>query len=150
MSIFSTWLSFDDDSHEPSCGVYERMPDGQGWQDGAAMQAGEVFYRRVDRPCTCPNKPPLAYLGSHVNPSDDGPRGGVVDVAAIPNHCHPSVRGLGTDAGPPVEFLRLSVREGDDTYGDPEPGYAQVVLDRRQVEELHKTLTHWLETEERL
>lgn len=150
MSIFSTWLCIDDNDHEPTCGVYERMPPGQEWSDGASMQVGDdAFYRRVDKPCTCPNKPPLIYQGSHVNPADDGPRGGSVDVAAIPNHCHPSVRFSDEDEGPPVEFLRLSLREDVDTYGEPMPGYAQVVLDRRQVETLRDTLNNWLKTEER-
>ncbi len=149
MSIYATWLSIDDHDHTPDCAVYEPMPDGQAWDEGAAMVAASVYYRRTGKPCTCGNRPPLVYQGSHVNPADDGPRGGSVDVAAIPNHCHPSVRGTLADEGPPVEFLRLSVSEDETTYGESQPGYAQVVLDRAQVEELRNTLTYWLDTEER-
>ncbi|HWB38270.1 MAG TPA: hypothetical protein VHA75_19800 [Rugosimonospora sp.] len=149
MSIYATWLSIDDNDHTPECAVYERMPDGQAWDDGAAMVVAGVYYRRTGKACTCGNPPPLIYQGSHVNPSDDGPRGGSVDVAAIPNHCHPSVRGSLADEGPPVEFLRLSVAEDPTTYGETLPGYAEVVLDRAQVEEFRDTLTCWLDTEER-
>lgn len=149
MSIYATWLSIDDHDHTPACAVYERMPDGQNWDDGAAMLTGGAFYRRTDRPCSCENPPPIIYQGSHVNPASEDPRGGSVDVAAIPNHCHPSVRGTLTDDGPPVQFLRLSVAEDKATYGEPQPGYAQVVLDRAQVERFRDTLTNWLETEER-
>lgn len=149
MSIFATWLSIDDHNHTPACAVYERMPAGRGWDDGAAMAADGVFYHRVDKPCTCGHRPPIIYQGSHVNPADDHLRGGSVDIAAIPNHCHPCVRGTLTDDGPPVQFLRLSVSEDPTTYGEPQPGYAQVVLDRVQVEKCRDTLTHWLETKER-
>ncbi|MEV4672698.1 hypothetical protein AB0K34_13670 [Actinomadura sp. NPDC049382] len=149
MSIYSTWLTIDDNDHATHCAVYERMPAGDDWPDGAVMVAGGIFYRRTEQACTCGNPPPLVYQGSHVNPSQDGPRGGGVDVAAIPNHCHPQVRGTLTDDGPPVEFVRLSVAEDETTYGGPQPGYAQVVLDRAQVERLRDTLTNWLDTRER-
>lgn len=93
------------------------------------------------------DNPPLIYQGSHVNPADDDPRGGDVDIAAIPDHCHPSVRGTGED-GPPVEFLRLSVTEHDDTYGERQPGSGTVVLNRRHAEEIRDLLTTWLDRSE--
>lgn len=149
MSIYATCLDIDDNGHERTCAVYERMPDGQRWEHGATLCAGGEYYRRVDNPCTCGNRAPIIYRGSHVNPADNDPRGGSIDVAAIPNHCHPSVRFSDTDEGPPVWFLRLSVDEDDATYHGMQPGSATIVLDRAQVAELRDTLTTWLDTEDR-
>ncbi|MGW1468276.1 hypothetical protein ACWCPT_28470 [Streptomyces sp. NPDC002308] len=102
---------------------------------------------------------PVVYQGSHVNPSDDDPRAGRLEIAAIPNHCHPDVRfrdPLGSvddpaDAhGLPVEFLRLSVDQPTDVRPDGDAvGRATVILDRAQVEHLHSTLAEWLGTDER-
>ncbi|OLT13040.1 hypothetical protein BJF79_03835 [Actinomadura sp. CNU-125] len=152
MSIYATWLAIDDDGHSERCAVYEEMPPGQGWAEGAAMAVGfgePVYFRRTDEPCDCGNQPPLIYQGSHVNPSEKDRRGGSLGIAAIPNHCHPSVRGTPTLDGPPVEYLRLTAEEDPATYGDTTPGLAQLVLDRAQVERLRDTLTTWLTTKER-
>lgn len=109
-----------------------------------------MAYARVEHEyCTCANPAPLVYAGSHVNPSQDGLRGGSLSVAAIPNFCHPSVRGSGTDEGPPVEFMRVDIAEDKATYHGGNPGYATVVLDRAQVGKLRDCLTRWLESEER-
>jgi hypothetical protein len=158
VSIFATWLTICDDEHEPSCAKYELLgeyPLSEGWGEDWAMVTNgapgmHVAYARVpDASCTCGNPAPLVYQGSHVNPAGDQPRGGSVDFAAIPNHCHPSVRGSGTDEGPPVEFARLSVAEDKSTYHGGNPGYATVVLERAQVEKLRDCLTVWLDSEER-
>lgn len=79
---------------------------------------------------------PIRYQRSHVLPSDDDPRGGSVDVGAIPGF-------IGAKGRPPIAdeaageewvhpWLRLSV---DDVTA---------VLDRKQVERLHETLGRWL------
>jgi hypothetical protein len=155
MSIFSSWLDLDDDQHEPTCDVYELIGEGETWPPGTTMSTTDLngmsrHFKRGNRPCSCGNRPPIIYQGSHVNPADDHPRGGSIDVAAIPNHCHPDVRGSdGDDMGRPVEFLRLSVDENKTTYGGSQPGSATVVLDRAQVERLRDTLNDWLSTEER-
>ena len=154
MSIYSSWLDIDDNDHDISCASYERIGPADSWPDDATMAtSGEdgatVYYRGVNRPCTCGNKPPIIYQGSHVNPSDDDPRGGSIDIAAIPNHCHPAVRGTATNDGPPVWFLRLTVDEDETTYHGMQPGRATVVLDRSQVEKIRDTLTRWLDEEER-
>ncbi|GAA4831852.1 hypothetical protein [Kitasatospora terrestris] len=91
---------------------------------------------------------PLVYRGSHANPADDDPRGGWVEVAAIPDHCHPAVRWqVAPPEGLPVEYLRLSVGQVADPSSGCGPGWATVVLDRAQVEELHETLGAWLTAE---
>jgi hypothetical protein len=159
VSIFATWLTIGDDEHEPSCAKYELLgeyPLSEAFtvEGGAMWTRGEgdnqrVYARVPDASCTCGNPAPLVYQGSHVNPAGDQPRGGSVDFAAIPNHCHPSVRGSGTDDGPPVEFARLSVAEDKATYHGGNPGYATVVLERAQVEKLRDCLTVWLDSEER-
>ncbi|MFI5533920.1 hypothetical protein ACIA8O_35825 [Kitasatospora sp. NPDC051853] len=97
---------------------------------------------------------PLVYQGSHVSPAEHHPRAGRLELAAVPNHCHPQVRGRHLDAEEldelpslPVEFLRLSLSRP--APGDSHDAGATVVLDRAQVEQLHRTLGAWLETGER-
>ncbi|MER7578383.1 hypothetical protein [Kitasatospora sp. NPDC097691] len=114
---------------------------------------------------------PRIYRGSHVNPAADDPRGGWLELAVIPDHCHPDVR-FRDDPEPtggrpvPVEYLRLGLgRPSEDTSGDGGSGgsgsggsgsdqggssgagaQATVILDRPQVELLHAALTEWLAT----
>lgn len=156
MSIYATFLSIDDDEHQTGCAKWEFLCEntGQGWPEGAGMLADQGYYRRTDKPCTCGNPGPIIYQGSHVNPDDADPRGGSVDVAAIPNFLHPKVRQArcqtgGEDMRFPVEFLRLSVSEDPTTYHYGQEGYATVVLDRAQVQKMRDALTNWLETKER-
>ncbi|MFF4392107.1 hypothetical protein ACFY0G_35910 [Streptomyces sp. NPDC001552] len=100
---------------------------------------------------------PLVYQGSHVNPADDHPRAGRLEIAAVPNHCHPGVRNQEMPAagalvaaeGRPVEYLRVSLAQCAGTCPDDRPGQATVILDRAQVERLHATLAEWLGTDER-
>ncbi|WKD30614.1 hypothetical protein [Streptomyces xanthophaeus] len=99
---------------------------------------------------------PLVYQGSHVNPAESHPRAGRLEIAAIPDHCHPGARNrdLAADApvtaeGRPVEYLRLSVAQSAGTDPGGRPGRATVILDRAQVERLHGTLAEWLGTDER-
>lgn len=159
MSIYASYLDLDDHRHEAECATYEFLCKNteQGWPADAAMLGGDgSYYRRTGKACTCGNPAPIIYKGSHVNPADDDPRGGSVDVAAIPNFLHPKVRqhrGETPDGDEdmrfPVEFLRLSVSEDPATHHYGQEGYATVVLDRAQVEKMRDTLTGWLENEER-
>ncbi len=89
---------------------------------------------------------PIVYQGSHVNPSEDDPRGGALLVCGIPDHCHPDARGRDDDLGRPVEFLRLFAAEDPATYRGMEPGEATLVLDLTQVTELRDTLTWWIDS----
>lgn len=149
MSIYASWLSIDDDEHDETCGRWVQVEKG----DPTArmfMWDGREFAENREATCTCENKAPLIYQGSHVNPDDSDPRGGYLLACAIPNHCHPSVRGSLTDDGPPVNFLRLSMGEHADTYHGMEKGHATLVLDLPQVQRLRDTLTQWLEAEERM
>ena len=160
MSIYATHLTIGDDEHDPSCAKYRLLgeyPLPEGWDvKGCAMITSSstpgmhrVYASVPDASCTCGNPAPLVYQGSHVNPSEDAPRGGSLSVAAIPNHCHPSVRGSDTDDGPPVEFLRVDLAEDPATYHGGNPGYATVVLERAQVLKVRDCLTQWLESKER-
>ncbi|MFE7527530.1 hypothetical protein ACFU7Y_17690 [Kitasatospora sp. NPDC057542] len=97
---------------------------------------------------------PRLYQGSHVNPAADHPRGGWLELSAIPNRCHPDVR-FGDEPEPedgwpaPVEYLRLGLgRPAEEGSGEP-GSLTTVVLDRTQAELLHATLTRWLNTDRR-
>jgi hypothetical protein len=159
VSIYASYFSVDDHEHTNGCAVYELLCEdtGQGWPAGAArLDFNGTYYRRVDKPCTCGKPAPIIYKGSHVNPADDDPRGGSIDLAAIPNFLHPNVRqaryenpDADDDMRFPVEFLRLSVSEDPATHHYGQEGYATVVLDRTQVERMRDALTHWLDTKER-
>lgn len=146
MSIYATWLSIDDEGHPFTCNRWRRARGGE--QPEGYGNHGDRWVRSK-RPCNCTEKAPLIYRGSHVNPDARDPRGGYLFACAIPNHCHPSVRGQATDDGPPVNYLRLSMGEDHTTYHGMEKGHATLVLDLRQVTELRDTLTQWLEAEER-
>lgn len=146
MGIYSSWWFHSSDDHDLLCAKWSRhlVPGSK-----VSLHAGEdTFFLDDSVPCSC-NAGPLIYQGSHINPGPEDRRGGSVDVAAIPNHCHPSVRASG-EAGPPVEFLRLGVREDPTTYQGGYPGDATVVLDRDAVRQLRDVLDLWLNTPDRL
>lgn len=100
----------------------------------------------MDDGCSC--APPLIYRGSHVVPTPTDQRGGAVDVAQIPDSCHPSVPD-GGDGGTLVDFLRIHLAEDPWTCGGGKTGAATVVLARTQVALLRDTLTAWLDAGER-
>lgn len=144
MSIYATIFDLDDDNHEPGeCAVFEEVPKEAGGWDAAT--ADGHFWRRVEAPCTCGNRPPLIYRGSHVNPSTEDPRGGVLLVCGIPDHCHPAAR-WDDEEGRPVEFLRFSAHEAPTTFQGREPGQATLVLDLAQVVKLRDVLAEWIDT----
>ncbi|MFJ7276496.1 hypothetical protein [Kitasatospora sp. NPDC098663] len=91
---------------------------------------------------------PLVYQGSHVSPADGHPRAGWLEVAAVPNHCHPRARLEGQEPLP-VEFLRMSIGRPVEFCPGDEPDQVTVVLDRSQVQQLHDTLAGWLGASER-
>lgn len=90
MSIFCTWLSFDDD-----------------------------------------DTPPIRYQGSVILPSRADPRGGYLDVSAIPSHIVSGKR-HGPEGKAPRPWLRMGVND------------STVILDRGHVRRLHATLGEWL------
>ena len=146
MSIYATWLSIDDDNHATACHSWIPVAEGDPW----AMVTNDGQHYRYDAAavCTCGELAPIVYQGSHVNPSENDKRGGCVLVCAIPNHCHPDARGT-DDAGAPVDYLRLKVKEDPATYQFGAPGDATVVLTKRHVTELRDTLSVWLDAEDR-
>lgn len=151
MGIYATWLAIDDGDHPLTCATWKRASRKQAEESRRmAFDYDGRYYMPSGDACDCPNKPPLIYQGSHVNPSDDDPRGGYLLACAIPNHCHPDVRfDNHDDEGAPVDYLRLSMGEDPSTYHGMEPGHATLVLGRAQVEKLRDTLTQWLDAEER-
>lgn len=153
MSIYASWLTIDDEDHEPECAKWRKVTKDQALSKPSYMSTwGDDYYVPVKgASCTCGNPGPVIYQGSHVNPSNADPRGGSLDVGSIPNHCHPDARhdGETDDMTHRVDFLRLSLVEDPATYHGLHPGHATVVLDRAQVERLRDTLTYWLDTEER-
>jgi hypothetical protein len=136
VSIYATWLTLDDD-HNDTCAVWREVtkaeyeasrtdPNVDIWH--WITDAGDHYQMRDPaKRCDCGgNEPPLIYRGSHVNPADDDPRGGFVMVCVIPDYCHPDTyvqqdgRTVHDETkAKPVEYLRLSVREHETTYGRP-------------------------------
>jgi len=138
MSVYCTWLLFE-------------HPD----QTAAELaEAGIAYHVLGDDSEAREIGSPYVYLGSHVRPTADLPRGGSLEVGSVPNHCHPDAE---SDADPDiddvrwrVEFLRIGIHEDAATYHHEEHhGDATVVLDRRQAQELRDCLTRWLDTEVR-
>lgn len=89
--------------------------------------------------------PPIIYQASHVTPTGQSPRGGLLDTATIPSHIGADGRGEGEEDGPPVGgYVRFSVAERVVTRDDVQPGemvgtapgMQTVILDRGQVRAL--------------
>ena len=119
MSIYGSLEAPDDDSHEDDCARWEKHDN---------------IWEVSDRPCDCGQPDaPLVYQGSHILPADTDKRGGAVDIACIGSHITRDGRDNGSEDQGPWPYLRLGVNEGT------------VVLTRRNVEQIHKTLSWWLE-----
>lgn len=137
MSIYSTWLSIEDERQTAAeladRGIYYGVIGDEGPVDDLADLPGEML------------DAPIVYEGSHVLPSDTDRRGGSVEVAAIPNHITRDGRDDATD-GSLKDWLRLSVRSVESA--DPGAFYAAdatVLLTRRQAARLRNTLSEWLD-----
>jgi hypothetical protein len=89
-----------------------------------------------DAPCG----PPWIYLGSHILPADDDPRGGSVGLALIPSHITRGGRDDQPEDGRPWPWLRLSI---DGCDSDP-----TVLLDPAQARRLARLLTDWADDAE--
>lgn len=148
MSIYSTWLGLDAEDHEGSRWVKQAGPPDHSRSRTCFYYDGTWAVYDPKVRCDCKLPGPIIYQGSHVNPSMDDKRGGVILACAIPDHCHPSTRGSG-EGGELVDFLRLSVYEDRRGPSPSGPGAACVVLDRAHVEALRDTLVTWLDAEER-
>lgn len=147
MSIYATLLAIDDYRHDcVLCAKYRETPDSTPGAWSAMTSDGRYWVHDEAARCTCGSPPPLIYRGSHVNPSESDPRGGVLLVCGIPDHCHPDARWDEDDDGKPVEFLRLFASEDEATHGGSDPGQATLVLDLAQVIELRDTLTEWIDS----
>lgn len=131
MSIFGTTLALGDE-HDEHCAKWVPEPE-----------MGDGFWCLApDRECTCgqPDRP-WVYLGSHVLPGPDAPRGGSLDLAMIPDH----VSRPGIPAGL-HDHLRLTVTE-DARTPHPQTGEATILIDRAQATAVRDDLTRWLERE---
>lgn len=141
MSIYASAWGTDAEDHADDCGRWVPVERGHEpehvslayWADGT------VSYADDSRPCTC-QAGPIVYRASHILPSDTDERHGSVDFAEIPGW----INGRGRPPVDPDEtwdriwpWLRLWV----DTGGDG----AVVLLDRRQVEQMHIYLGQWLD-----
>ena len=144
MSIWCSTLDFSADDHHLTCAQWE--PDycapgfGSCAHDGHLMFVNrndgnyDRYRRNSSVACTCLCGP-LVYRNSHTVPTATGQRGGSLDVAYIPGHIGADGWPDGDD-GPPVEFVRVSTTSADGAA-------VTVVLDGRQVAELHRQLG-WL------
>lgn len=145
MSIYATWLSIEDQRQTAAAMAAHGIRYGVFGEDGPLDIETELAPEDYDAP--------IVYEGSHVLPSDDAPRGGSVDVAAIPDHISRDGRDDAPE-GALKDWLRLSVdSEPSQEQHEGEPyvsgGRAVVVLTRSQVERLRDTLTEWLDADGR-
>src|SRR5688572_14016955 len=125
MSIYGTWLSIEAPSQ-----FIEEMEE-------AGIKAGLIGDFSESEELGSP----IIYQGSHVLPQESDPRGGSIDVAAIPSFITRDGQDNGKEG--PKDFIRLSVEadksshgEGVTFNGNP---YSVVVLDKAQVVALKET-----------
>lgn len=76
--------------------------------------------------------PPYVYQGSHVLPSEDDVRDGVVQLAEVPSHITRDGRDDRPEDGVPWPWMRLSV------------GREDAVLHARQVRAVYESMGAWL------
>jgi hypothetical protein len=81
---------------------------------------------------------PWLYLGSHVLPAEEDPRGGTIGLALIPSHITRGGRDDQPDDGAPWPWLRLSL----DVVGDD----PCVVLNPAQARHLAAQLADWADS----
>lgn len=123
VSIYGSLPAPNDDEHEDSCVRWDKRDN---------------CWEISNRPCDCGQPDaPLVYHGSHVLPSEDGERGGSVDLALIPSHITRDGRDDQPEDEKPWPFLRFGVNE------------ETVVLTLRNVRQIHETLTEWLAGQDR-
>lgn len=154
MSIYATWLSIDADDHDPKCARWVKA-DGTGkpgvdWHrhdigdvrlrlaggvggEGDGIDVGGEYWRLAEGvACTC-RCGPIVYQGSHIFPSDDDPRDGVLLLCTIPGFLTREGYDDEHEHGETVQpWLRLTLNE------------ECVLLDLKQVNEIHETLGDWL------
>ena len=133
MSVYATWLGFADDEHEDDCAKW--IPATGDDPFVAIYSDGRRLTLADETACTC-RCGPIFYQGSHILPTNDDERRGVVHMCAIPAFV-PYNRS-GEDYPDDIEdkvlpWLRLSVNQ------------ESVVLDHSQVLALQATMTTWLE-----
>jgi hypothetical protein len=125
MSVWGTTWDADGDNHANNCSRWSPpVKTGPGaWT--SALDGS--------RPCDC-GQPgsPITYLGSHILPSQDSERSGIVSLALIPSHITRDGRDDQPDDEQPWPYLRLSVGEED------------AVLDEQLARSMHEALGEWL------
>jgi hypothetical protein len=94
------------------------------------------YQEDASKPCTC-GVSPIRYKGSHVLPAATDERGGVLSLAAIPNHITRDGRDDRPENGKCYPWLRVSMYE---TETD------SVVLTRAQAKRLRDALSEWLDS----
>ncbi|WP_093803963.1 hypothetical protein [Streptomyces sp. Wb2n-11] len=86
--------------------------------------------------------PPWVYLGSHILPADEDPRGGQITLAEIPSHITRDGRDDQPEDGVPWPWLRVSV-DPDDRTCEP-----TILLNPKQARHLADQLTAWADSTE--
>lgn len=122
MSIYGTGWSCDADAHADDClrWVSCTCPTPQHY--GMTLTDGRRHYRYdADMPCSC-GAGPIVYRGSHILPTADSLRGGLLAFDEINDPDN-------DDSGP-LPFLRVTIR------AEGEPGCQDVVLTADQAESL--------------
>jgi hypothetical protein len=91
---------------------------------------------------------PIVYQGSHILPSNQDPRAGRLDLAAIPGHIErtgrPALHDGETEDWPYHPWLRMGAESTDPELPDKQRRYVDFLLDREQVDALHTYLGQWL------
>jgi hypothetical protein len=134
MSIYATILSIEDERQW----IAEMKAEGI---DAGVIRDGDPLPEDLDAP--------IIYQGSHAVPTEEGLRGGSVDLALIPSHITRDGRDDNPEDGRPWPYLRLGVHSCDsDTLYEGKPyvdgGDATVVLTLRQATRLRDALSGWL------
>lgn len=126
MSIYA--LDALDDDHPEGCGIWVK-------------QRPRAYVRDTSRPCTCglPDAP-YRYLGSHILPSEDDPRGGSIGLALIPSHITRDSRDDQPEGGAPWPWLRVHI---DTDTDDP-----CVIITPAQARRLAQQLNDWAHSTE--
>jgi hypothetical protein len=120
VSVWATFWEATDDDHTDQCRIWLK-------RDG-------IWERRNRRACSCGQPTaPIRYQGSHILPSEDDERAGVVSLALVPSHITRDGRDDGPDdAVTPWPYVRVSV------------GTEDAILDEQGVAAMYRQLGEWL------
>ena len=111
MSIYYSYWDLGSE-HGPKCKRVRKMRGG--------------FTQDDNKPCTC-GSCPIEFMGSHILPTENDRRNGILGISAIPDH----ITNPKADNFPWKPYLRVHIND------------ATVVITRVQAAKFIEALTHW-------